>query len=112
MIYSFFPKELIETDRLKLSFAKAAAELSAVAGGRDRVPDAAQQGAAKLPKIMEIAWPPTAKRRIDLCLRTWSGLGVTGVLTGVSKLPNLICSGRYTVFRPTSDIFFTPPNNI
>jgi hypothetical protein len=33
MIYSFFPKELIETDRLKLSCAKAAAELPAVAGG-------------------------------------------------------------------------------
>jgi hypothetical protein len=31
--YSFSPKELIETDRLKLSCAKAAAELSAIAGG-------------------------------------------------------------------------------
>jgi hypothetical protein len=42
-------------------------------------------------------WESLGKSRIDLCLRTWSELGITGILTGVSKLPNLIWSGRYTV---------------
>ena len=42
-------------------------------------------------------WESLGKNPIDLCLRTWSELGITGVLTGVSKLPNLIWSGRYTV---------------
>jgi hypothetical protein len=42
-------------------------------------------------------WESLGKSRIDLCLRTWAELGITGVLTGVSKLPSLIWSGRYTI---------------